>query len=139
MVCRRERCELSRYTLDALRRVGRIRRAVRPMKTEDRRVCPSCGNEFSGAVEFCPVLRNFDVQDCGESGFSWRLSPIGAPAPNWRMKSRKQRVCLANEGDFVHRLPTRAEWLYEVKWDGYPALAPKHGDSVRWLRSRTRI
>jgi serine/threonine protein kinase len=23
--------------------------------TEDRRVCPSCGNEFSGAVEFCPV------------------------------------------------------------------------------------
>jgi hypothetical protein len=25
------------------------------MKTEDRRVCPSCGNEFAGAVEFCPV------------------------------------------------------------------------------------
>ena len=25
------------------------------MKTEDRRVCPSCGNEFSGPVEFCPV------------------------------------------------------------------------------------
>jgi Protein kinase domain len=25
------------------------------MKTEDRRVCPSCGNKFSGAAEFCPV------------------------------------------------------------------------------------
>ena len=25
------------------------------MKVEDRRVCRSCGNEFSGAVEFCPV------------------------------------------------------------------------------------
>ena len=25
------------------------------MKTEDRRACPSCGNEFSGAMEFCPV------------------------------------------------------------------------------------
>jgi hypothetical protein len=25
------------------------------MKTESRRVCPSCGNEFSEAVEFCPV------------------------------------------------------------------------------------
>ena len=27
------------------------------MKTEarDRRVCPSCGNEFFGAMEFCPV------------------------------------------------------------------------------------
>jgi hypothetical protein len=25
------------------------------MKTEDRRTCQSCGNEFSGAMEFCPV------------------------------------------------------------------------------------
>jgi serine/threonine protein kinase len=25
------------------------------MKTESRRTCPSCGNEFSGAIEFCPV------------------------------------------------------------------------------------
>ena len=25
------------------------------MKTGDRRTCPSCGNEFSGAMEFCPV------------------------------------------------------------------------------------
>jgi hypothetical protein len=25
------------------------------MKTELPRICPSCGNEFSGAMEFCPV------------------------------------------------------------------------------------
>ena len=25
------------------------------MKTEDTRTCASCGNEFSGAMEFCPV------------------------------------------------------------------------------------
>src|SRR6201981_2812035 len=25
------------------------------MKTEPKRTCPSCGNEFSGAMEFCPV------------------------------------------------------------------------------------
>jgi hypothetical protein len=25
------------------------------MSTEPRRTCPSCGNEFSGAMEFCPV------------------------------------------------------------------------------------
>ena len=25
------------------------------MKTEAQRTCPSCGNEFSGAMEFCPV------------------------------------------------------------------------------------
>ena len=29
--------------------------ATRPMKTEPQRTCPSCGNEFSGAMEFCPV------------------------------------------------------------------------------------
>ena len=30
------------------------------MSTEPQRTCPSCGNEFSGAMEFCPVcmLRN---------------------------------------------------------------------------------
>ena len=38
------------HAQDSLRRLGCIRRAVVPMKTEDRRVCPSCGNEFSGAV-----------------------------------------------------------------------------------------
>ena len=25
------------------------------MSTEAQRTCPSCGNEFSGAMEFCPV------------------------------------------------------------------------------------
>ena len=25
------------------------------MSTEPQRACPSCGNEFSGAMEFCPV------------------------------------------------------------------------------------
>ena len=38
------------------------------MKTEDRRVCPNCGNEFSGAVEFCPVcLLHGALADDGES------------------------------------------------------------------------
>src|SRR5271165_3710867 len=30
-------------------------RTVRSMSTEPQRTCPSCGNEFSGAMEFCPV------------------------------------------------------------------------------------
>jgi hypothetical protein len=25
------------------------------MSTETQRTCPTCGNEFSGAMEFCPV------------------------------------------------------------------------------------
>jgi predicted RNase H-related nuclease YkuK (DUF458 family) len=28
---------------------------VRSMSTESQRTCPNCGNEFSGAMEFCPV------------------------------------------------------------------------------------
>src|SRR5246127_1354759 len=28
---------------------------VRKMSTEPQRTCPSCGNEFAGAMEFCPV------------------------------------------------------------------------------------
>ena len=41
------------------------------MKTENRRVCPSCGNEFSGAVEFCPVcMLHGALADDVESGES---------------------------------------------------------------------
>lgn len=31
--------------------------AVRPMKTHDRRVCPSCGSELSGTLAFCRERR----------------------------------------------------------------------------------
>ena len=41
------------------------------MKTEDRRACPSCGNEFSGAMEFCPVcMLRKALADGVESGES---------------------------------------------------------------------
>jgi predicted ATP-dependent serine protease len=44
------------------------------MKTEPQRTCASCGNEFSGAMEFCPVcmLRNALVErvESGESSAS---------------------------------------------------------------------
>jgi serine/threonine protein kinase len=38
------------------------------MKTEDRRICPGCGNEFSGAMEFCPICMLRRASD--ESSFS---------------------------------------------------------------------
>jgi serine/threonine protein kinase len=42
------------------------------MKTGDRRVCSSCGNEFSGGVEFCPVcLFREALTGGGESGESY--------------------------------------------------------------------
>jgi bifunctional non-homologous end joining protein LigD len=59
------------------------------------------------------------------------------------MKSRKQRVRAPEfvapmKAALVDRLPTGAEWLYEVKWDGYRALAAKHGDSVRLLSLKNK-
>ena len=42
------------------------------MSTEPQRTCPSCGNEFSGAMEFCPVcmLRKALAADRVQSGES---------------------------------------------------------------------
>src|SRR6478736_2145990 len=49
------------------------------MKTEDTRTCPSCGNEFSGAMEFCPVcmLRKALAggAESGESPFEEAVRP----------------------------------------------------------------
>jgi serine/threonine protein kinase len=50
------------------------------MKTEDRRTCPSCDNEFSGTMEFCPVCTLRKALAGGvESGGSW--SDALNPAP----------------------------------------------------------
>jgi len=49
------------------------------MKTEDRRTCSICGNEFSGAMEFCPVcmLRKALAEgvESGESSSEDKLEP----------------------------------------------------------------
>src|ERR1700736_3114506 len=49
------------------------------MSTESQRTCPSCGNEFSGAMEFCPVcmLRKAlaDGVRSGESTFEDTVMP----------------------------------------------------------------
>jgi hypothetical protein len=34
---------------------NRLAKTLKSMKMESQRTCPSCGNEFSGAMEFCPV------------------------------------------------------------------------------------
>ena len=38
----------------------------------------------------------------------------------------------------VGQLPAGGEWLYEIKWDGYRALAAKHGHSVRLLSLKNK-
>jgi hypothetical protein len=50
------------------------------MSTNPKRTCPSCGNEFSGAMEFCPVcmLRKglAGGVESGESSSGDTLKPI---------------------------------------------------------------
>jgi hypothetical protein len=50
------------------------------MSTESQRACPYCGNEFSGAMEFCPVcmLRAAlpGAAESGASSFEGAVKPI---------------------------------------------------------------
>jgi predicted amidophosphoribosyltransferase len=50
------------------------------MSTENKRTCPSCGNEFPVAMEFCPVcmLREGLAGgiESGESSFEEAAKPI---------------------------------------------------------------
>jgi hypothetical protein len=54
------------------------------MSTEPQRTCPSCGNELSGALEFCPVcmLRGALAGgvESGESSFEQTVKPTLAKA-----------------------------------------------------------
>src|ERR1700747_3474895 len=60
-------------------RSGYSTRAGKAMSTEAQRTCPSCGNEFSGAMEFCPVcmLRKglADGVESRESSFEEAVRP----------------------------------------------------------------
>ena len=53
---------------------------------QEARTCPSCGNEFSGAVEFCPVcmLRKglAGGGECEESSFEEAVKPTLDQPPN---------------------------------------------------------
>ena len=54
------------------------------MNTESQRTCPSCGNEFSAAMEFCPVcmLRKglAGGVESGESSFEEAAKPTSVQA-----------------------------------------------------------
>jgi hypothetical protein len=60
------------------------------MSTEPKRTCPSCGNEFSGAMEFCPVcmLRKglAGSVESGESSTQDTLKPTTSEQPTHRFE-----------------------------------------------------
>jgi len=56
------------------------------MSTDLQRTCPSCGNEFSGAMEFCPIcmLRKglAGGAESGEPSFEEAIKPTQDQRPN---------------------------------------------------------
>src|ERR1700751_2746160 len=60
------------------------------MSTEPKRICPSCGNEFSGAMEFCPVCMLCKglagSVESGESSTQDTLKPTTSEQPTHRFE-----------------------------------------------------
>ena len=72
------------------------------MKTEDRRVCPSCGNEFSGAVEFCPVcMLHGALADDVESGESSSERVIKPKSQGVARRFQHYEVVVGEDGRLV--------------------------------------
>ena len=72
------------------------------MKTEDRRVCPSCGNEFSGAVEFCPVcMLHGALADDVESGESSSERVIKPKSQDVARRFQHYEVVVGEDGRLV--------------------------------------
>ena len=69
------------------------------MKTEDRRVCPSCGNEFSGAVEFCPVcMLQGALADDVESGESSSESTLKPTSQDLAQRFEHYELVIGEDG-----------------------------------------
>ena len=70
--------------------------------TEDRRVCPSCGNEFSGAVEFCPVcMLHGALPDDVESGESSSERVIKPKSQDVARRFQHYEVVVGEDGKLV--------------------------------------
>ena len=62
--------------------------------------------------------------------------PEGRPAPLHRV--RFPDFVSPMKATAVAKLPEGEQWIYEVKWDGYRALAAKAGEEVRLLSLKNR-
>ena len=72
------------------------------MSTEPKRICPSCGNEFSGAMEFCPVcLLRKGLADGVESGESSASEEAVKPTISEQTLQRFEHYQLVNRSDIV--------------------------------------
>ena len=70
--------------------------------TEDRRVCPSCGNEFSGAVKFCPLcMLHGALADDVESGESSSERVIKPKSQDVARRFQHYEVVVGEDGRVV--------------------------------------
>src|SRR6476660_9201918 len=68
----------------------------------DRRVCPSCGNEFSGAVEFCPVcMLQGALGDDVESGESSSQRVTKPKSQDVARRFQHYEVAVGEDGTLV--------------------------------------
>jgi hypothetical protein len=69
------------------------------MSTEPQRTCPSCGNEFSGAMEFCPVCMLRKALAGGvQSGESSASEDAVKPAPEQARQRFEHYELVTGEG-----------------------------------------
>src|SRR4029077_19741298 len=69
------------------------------MSTEPQRTCPSCGNEFSGAMEFCPVCMLRKGLAAGvTSGESSGSEDTVKPTPDQRVQRFEHYELVTGEG-----------------------------------------
>ncbi len=78
-----------------------------------------------------------------EKSATWRSnrSNFAAAAPSTRERKTNPKApqfITPMKATAVDVLPSGDGWVYEVKWDGYRALAIKHADSVRLLSLKNR-
>jgi predicted amidophosphoribosyltransferase len=80
------------------------------MSTEPQHTCPSCGNEFSGAMEFCPVCMLRQALAGGGSGESSAFEDTIKPAAG-------QAAQRFEHYELVKRVKTgnRSNWV-AVRW-----------------------
>jgi len=83
------------------------------MKTQPRRTCPSCGNQFSGTLEFCPVCMIRNAIDSGAESSEFSFKRMAEPAA--KQKARR----------FGHYEPVRGE-------DGKPVELGRGGMGVTY-------
>ena len=75
---------------------------MKTQDTEERRVCPSCGNEFSGAVEFCPVcMLHGALSDDVESGESSSERMIKPKSQDVARRFQHYEVVVGEDGKLV--------------------------------------